>query len=114
MKLVTIQLNVISELTDEFEVTEVVVSHIQAITDSRIDGQHILSTIRLKGTERELLVWESEPEIRLAIDYADVPHDKRPIEYWDRLQAIIGDPTINRNHNERKSYENETHTSNDR
>jgi hypothetical protein len=87
--LVTVRLWVLSELSDEFEPTDVVVKHIQSITDSKIAGQHILCTIRLKGQQRELLVNNRLEEIELLIEYAHIHWDKRGAEFWSRMQAIV-------------------------
>jgi hypothetical protein len=96
MALVKVRLWVLSELSDEFEPTDVVVSHIQTITDSKIAGKHILCTIRLVGKERELLVNNSLEEIELLVEYAHVEWNKRPLGFWDRMQAINNNASLTR------------------
>ena len=87
--LVTVRLWVLSELSDEFEPTDVVVKHIQSVTDSKIAGQHILCTLRLKGQQRELLVNNRLEEIELLIEYAHIAWDKRGADFWDRMKALV-------------------------
>jgi hypothetical protein len=89
MKAATIQLRVLSELTDAFEQTDVVVSHIQSVCDVRIAGQHVLTTLRLLRAERELLVLNTKEEVELLLEYSDVDWGKRSSEFWQRLKKVV-------------------------
>jgi hypothetical protein len=85
----TVQLRVLSQLTDSFEQTDVVVAHIQTVTEHRVAGHHILCTIRLKGTDRELLVMNYKEEIELFLEFAHLEWNKLPHEFWQRLGQIV-------------------------
>lgn len=93
-----IKLHVLSELTDTFEETDVLVNQIQTVTDPKVQGRHILSTIRLKGGKRELLVRECAEEIHLRMEFAHLEWHKLPFEFWERMKAIIDDPALNIDH----------------
>lgn len=92
-----VELHILSRLTDNFALTSLKANDVFSVMENRIAESFICSVMRVKGYDGELLVWESKSEIELALEWADVPWEKRDSNYWQKVQEIVSKPqrTIN-------------------